>query len=428
MSHLTSSLLLPLAILLVVLACIHLLRKAGGGKQIVTITRNSPSDVETTWRHLHFAWQQNGLTFKPSHFIDIDEPEKRYLVTQSSGVVDELLLRRLPPPGDRSIVFSVMRRNSVDNPDGERHFEHWSVEARGSGSRIVVQTRFISGPWQALSKLLGLWRQAGILTSPTAETRLASIATLDHVPVAAGRPSRAGQPGAKRRAAPLDLSSYGREAAISLFAFAYLLIQYTWQSAVVLALVILWHEYGHLLAYRLTGRTGNRLMLVPFFGGVAVAGAPHKSEFEKAFCALMGPAICAPLTIGAFIVWYYTDDADIEFWAWKFMTFSAALNLLNLLPIYPLDGGHTAESFLRSFLPGSILVHLSGLSVAGLVVLAGLGYYQMMVFIGIFCLMSIRTLPPHSPLPAMSRGQAVMMATFYAIVVAAHGAVFYYIS
>jgi Zn-dependent protease len=196
----------------------------------------------------------------------------------------------------------------------------------------------------------------------------------------------------------------------------------------VLALVILWHEYGHLLAYRLTGRTGNRLMLVPFFGGVAVAGAPHKSEFEKAFCALMGPAICAPLTIAGFIAWYYTKDANIEFWAWKFMYFSAVLNLLNLLPIYPLDGGHTAESFLRSFLPGSILVHLSGLSVAGLVVLAGLGYFQMMVFVGIFCLMSIRTLPQHSPLPAMSPGQAFMMATFYAIIVAAHGAVFYYIA
>jgi Zn-dependent protease len=215
---------------------------------------------------------------------------------------------------------------------------------------------------------------------------------------------------------------------MSLLAFAYLLTQFSWQNAVVLAAVILWHEYGHLLAYQLTGRTGNRMMLVPFFGGIAVAGAPHRNEFERAFCALMGPGICAPLSLGAFALWYYDIAPQYDAWFWSFFYFSALLNLLNLLPIYPLDGGQAAESFLRSFLPGSILVHLSGLAVIGVVVLVGLNFYQMALFVGVFSFLGLRTLPSHSPLPAMSGGQATAMAVFYALIVAAHGVVFYNLS
>ena len=215
---------------------------------------------------------------------------------------------------------------------------------------------------------------------------------------------------------------------MSLLAFAYLLTQFSWQNAVVLALVILWHEYGHLLAYQLTGRTGNRLMLVPFFGGIAVAGAQHRNEFERAFCALMGPGICAPLTLGAFALWYYNVAPAYSLWFWAFFYFSSVVNLLNLLPIYPLDGGQAMEGFLRSYLPGSITVHLSGFAVASLILLVGMRYYEMAVFVGLFSFLGLRSLPMRSSLPAMSGFQALAMAIFYVLIVVAHGVVFYYIS
>lgn len=223
-------------------------------------------------------------------------------------------------------------------------------------------------------------------------------------------------------------AGYGHEALMSLLAFAYLLTQFSWQNAIVLAGVILWHEYGHLLAYQLTGRTGNRMMLVPFFGGIAVAGAPHRNEFERAFCALMGPGICAPLSVGAYALWYYDILPQYDLWLWSIFYFSALINLLNLLPIYPLDGGQAAESFLRSFLPGQIATHLSGLAVVGILVLVGFKYYQMALFVGFFAFMGLRTLPLRSMLPAMSSGQAIAMAIFYALIAGAHGAVFYLIA
>jgi Zn-dependent protease len=270
--------------------------------------------------------------------------------------------------------------------------------------------------------LWGLWKQAGIIASPQTHA-----AINDRTVGTTSRPDPSTRGPVPRRRQSTSPAGYGREAIMSLLAFAYLLTQFSWQDAVVLAGVILWHEYGHLLAYQLTGRTGNRMMLVPFFGGLAVAGAPHRNEVERAFCALMGPGICAPLTLGAFALYYYDLAPQYDGWLQSIFFFSALLNLLNLLPIYPLDGGQAAESFLRSYLPGQIGTHLSGLTVVGILVLVGLEYYQMALFVGLFAFFGLRNLPLHSHLPAMSNVQAAAMAIFYALITAAHGAIFYVI-
>jgi Zn-dependent protease len=416
---------------IILLLCISMLVKAGSGRHILTISRRSASDPETAWNALQAAWQENGLSFKPSQFRASDHEDTRFLVTSFKGMVDEITLKCLPEPAPRSVVFSVVHENGNDHPAGEGHFEHWSIHPDGAGSKIVVQTRFQKGLANTVATLHRLWRNAGMLATAKTERpqTSADVSDSDSSKTVGTRRATSRKTGSRRFRMSSELpAQYGREAAMSLFAFAYMLTQYSWQSAVVLALVILWHEYGHLLAYQLTGKTGNRLMLVPFFGGIAVAGSPLRSELEKAFCAIMGPAICAPVTIASFAIWYYTESEVVAFWAWKTLYFSSVLNLLNLLPIYPLDGGHTAEAFLRSFFPKSILVHLSGLSVVGLLALLGLGYTQMAVFMGIFCFLGLRSLRPHSPLPALSGPQAVAMALFYAVTVAAHGSVFYFIS
>ena len=419
---------LQAALLIVVLLCLQLLRRAGSGREIVTISRQSQADVETSWANLRDAWDKTGLTFTPADIHDSEDEGTRSIHPRVPGQASPIVFKPLPGATPYSINFSVIHQSGLDYPEGEQHFEQWSVEPDGAGSKIVVQTRFVRTLGNTVRTLLALRKQAGILASPQASQIIASLAT--QTGPAEQRNTGAGaQTNRPRKLTAAQLPShYGREAAISLLAFAYLLTQYRWQSAVMLAFVILWHEYGHLLAYRLTGRRGNRLMLVPFFGGIAVAGSPHKSEFEKAFCALMGPGFSTLLTLASFGLWYYDIAPDYDFWFRLCFYFSAVLNLLNLLPIYPLDGGQTAESFLRSFLPQSIFVHLSGLSAVGLVVLAGLGYYDMALFVGIFCFMNMRSLPPHSHLPAMNGSQAVAIAIFYAAIVAAHGSIFYYIS
>jgi Zn-dependent protease len=241
-------------------------------------------------------------------------------------------------------------------------------------------------------------------------------------------PPTSGGPSPRRRpGSGFNGGNFGRDAAMSLIAFAILLIQFSWQSAVVLAAVILWHEYGHLLSYQLTGRRGNSMMLVPFLGGVAVAGAPHKNEFERAFCALAGPGICAPVTAAAFGLWYWTDNPVISDWAWRTLYFSAALNLLNLLPIYPLDGGHAVESFLRTYRPNDVPTLMMTFSVAGIAAIGYAGYYQTCIILALFALISLRSLNTRSRLPKLTAHEALLISAGYAVVAAVHALGFYLI-
>ena len=415
----STNVLLPTLLILVALLCLRMLREIGGGQRIIRVSRRSPLDVEKAWRNLRAAWQATALTFQPAKIAE--QADGLRIVRTRDG---EIAIEPLDPPADHSVIFRVRTVDGAAYLPGTDHFEHWRIESDGAGSKIVIETRFKATLGGTVSMLLGLWRQAGAVAAPmmTGTTGSHAGRTGPFAPAAAS-------PQASRRTPPAGASAgYGREAIMSLLAFAYLLTQFSWQNAVMLAAVILWHEYGHLLAYRLTGRTGNRMMLVPFFGGIAVAGAPHRNEFERAFCALMGPGICAPLTLGAFALWYYDIAPEYDAWFWGLFYFSSIVNLLNLLPIFPLDGGQAAESFLRSFLPGSIAVHLSGLAVAGIILLVGMRYYEMAVFVGVFAFLGLRGLPQRSRLPAMSGRQAAAMALFYAAIAAAHGSVFYSIS
>lgn len=417
-------------LILLAVLCLQALRKIGSGREIVTLHRRSALDPEAAWENLAYAWAETGLTFQTA---EIEEREDGLRIVRHAPD-SAIAIEPLPAPSARSIVFRVVSIDGADYLPGVAHFEHWRVEPDGPGSKIIVETRFKATVAGTIRALWGLWKQAGIVASPRMH---GFIDTGQATPAAnppADRRTRPEAPARDKAAArrPQSASAaaggYGREAVMSLLAFAYLLTQFSWQYAVVLALVILWHEYGHLLAYQLTGRTGNRMMLVPFFGGIAVAGAPHRNEFERAFCALMGPGICAPLTLGAFALWYYDVAPEYDLWFRAFFYFSSILNLLNLLPIYPLDGGQAAESFLRSYFPGSIGVHLSGLAVAGTVVLVALGFHQMALFVGLFSFFGLRNLPQHSHLPAMSPAQAMAMVVFYGLIAAAHGIVFYYLN
>lgn len=412
----SSKFLLHALLFLVAVLCLQMLRRIGGGREIVRVSRRSSLDADAVWKNLDHAWRKTGLTFRQSDITENGDGTR--LVRH--GPDEAITILPLEAPSEHSIVFRVLATNGKEYLPGTDHFEHWRVEPEGQGSRVIVETRFRSTISGSIKMLWGLWKQAGIVAS-----RQTYAAITARIPDAAPRPDPSTKGPVPRPSRANSPAGYGREAIMSLLAFAYLLTQFSWQNAVVLAAVILWHEYGHLLAYQLTGRTGNRMMLVPFFGGIAVAGAPHRNEFERAFCALMGPGICAPLSLGAFALWYYDIAPQYDNWLWSIFYFSALLNLLNLLPIYPLDGGQASESFLRSFLPGSILVHLSGLALIGVVVLVGFDFYQMAVVAGLFSFMGLRTLPSHSPLPAMSGGQAVAMALFYALIAAAHGFVFY---
>ncbi len=139
-----------------------------------------------------------------------------------------------------------------------------------------------------------------------------------------------------------------------------------WLGALLLAGVLVVHEFGHWIAMRLTGQPAPRIMLIPFLGGVSVGNHPHKSQFDDAFCALMGPGIsvlpCLAFLAAATVlgppdmvaVWTGSHGELTSREAYAIVAIAltlaiGALNLLQLLPVLPLDGGQILRSMTQSF-------------------------------------------------------------------------------
>lgn len=118
-----------------------------------------------------------------------------------------------------------------------------------------------------------------------------------------------------------------------------------------LILVIVIHEFGHVAAFRVAGHQDASFRLVPLMGGYAISNRPVDTQEESVFITLMGPAIClAPMLLA-----YALAALSLSVYPqayYPLMTFAGiagALNFVNLLPIWPLDGGRLTASITSVF-------------------------------------------------------------------------------
>ena len=134
--------------------------------------------------------------------------------------------------------------------------------------------------------------------------------------------------------------------------FAYALVFGIWYS-VGLVLLIFVHEMGHFLAARQRGLAVGAPTFIPFVGAwIELKDLPHDVETE-AWVGLAGPLLG---TIGALAVYYaYRATDEPLLLALAYAGFF--LNLFNLIPISPFDGGRiTAIVSPRVWLVGAPLL------------------------------------------------------------------------
>jgi Zn-dependent protease len=137
--------------------------------------------------------------------------------------------------------------------------------------------------------------------------------------------------------------------ALTYASFIYL---FDWHFAAILLALLVIHEAGHALAMRWVGLPVQGIYFIPFFGGVAVSAAPHRSEAERGFVALMGPGFSL-LSTGAFVA---AAQATGEPLFEQLALVSAILNGLNLAPVLPLDGGHVLDSAMSASDPEFVAI------------------------------------------------------------------------
>jgi len=115
---------------------------------------------------------------------------------------------------------------------------------------------------------------------------------------------------------------------------AYALI-WGWRFAVGFVLLLLVHEMGHVLQLRREGIKASAPMFIPFLGALVAMKELPKDAAAEARVGLAGPVLGA---IGCLVpVVLYAITGDDLFKALAFVGFF--LNLFNMLPVLPLDGG-----------------------------------------------------------------------------------------
>ncbi|TAL27722.1 MAG: site-2 protease family protein [Alphaproteobacteria bacterium] len=161
---------------------------------------------------------------------------------------------------------------------------------------------------------------------------------------------------------------------ISIAAYAH---SFGWLFSAGIVLLILVHEMGHYIAARQRGLKVGAPTFIPFVGAwIDMKDKPHNVETE-AYVGLAGPLVG---TLGALAVYYAARHYDSTFLlALSYTGFM--LNLFNLIPMSPLDGGRiTAVLSPRIWLLGApLLVGLYFWNHNPLIILIGLFAWPQLV-------------------------------------------------
>lgn len=202
---------------------------------------------------------------------------------------------------------------------------------------------------------------------------------------------------------------------VSLATFA---IPFGWIIAPLLVVALLIHEFGHLLAYRLIGQPWGRLVFLPFLGAIAVPRLGFTTQGQIVFAAMMGPAfsVLVPLLSAAY-VWAEGPRPDI---AVMMGIVGCALNLFNLLPVEPLDGGIVLRSVLAKIMGSWARFGL--IAMGALIIGAGIALEQVLLIIfgGLALLMNYKPRTIDLGLEPMSRLHVSMSAFSFMATLAAH--------
>ncbi len=122
-------------------------------------------------------------------------------------------------------------------------------------------------------------------------------------------------------------------------------------AALVLVATMLDHEFAHHGVMKHLGYEPGPVRLVPFLGAAVRSGKPMIKSADIALIYLAGPLAGILSATAAFLLARYALDPDLAQRVGSGALIAIGLNLFNLIPIEPLDGGLVARA-----LPYQVLV------------------------------------------------------------------------
>lgn len=129
-----------------------------------------------------------------------------------------------------------------------------------------------------------------------------------------------------------------------------------WRFAAGLVFLIFVHEMGHVFAAKWLGLPVSAPLFIPFVGAAILMKQNPRDAWTEALMAYGGPfAGC----VGSWICWYLALQFE-ERWIMAVASVSFLLNLFNMIPVPPLDGGRICAAVSPWFwIIGLVLLGLS---------------------------------------------------------------------
>ena len=124
---------------------------------------------------------------------------------------------------------------------------------------------------------------------------------------------------------------------VSLGAYALL---YGWRFALGIVLLIFVHEMGHVIVLRARGIEAGLPVFLPFLGAFVSMKSQPRSAYDEALSGIAGPVFGVAGAFACLGLASVTGSDLLRVLAYS----GFFLNLFNLLPVLPLDGGRTVAA------------------------------------------------------------------------------------
>ncbi len=188
--------------------------------------------------------------------------------------------------------------------------------------------------------------------------------------------------------------------------------------ALLLVFALFVHEFGHLLAYRLMGQPWGRMMFLPFLGAIAMPRLPLESQAQSVFAALMGPGFSALLALACAVPFALGDTQHPILALMGLVT--AGLNIFNMLPAEPLDGGIALRSVLTRIIGSRANYGLMAVGVVICVLGLLMNQLVLLIFGGLAILANLKSRKIDDGLAPLTTLGLSISAFSYVAIAAAH--------
>lgn len=235
-------------------------------------------------------------------------------------------------------ILVAVKKASAENQGHYTHeFELFSHTTQQTGTSTTKISLEIDLNWQPFSLTYQLFHGQKILAKGNRNTK-----DIEHqVPVQAIKvPKKISLVGLASLAFKLLKSAKVIKvvlAGASIAAYSWL---FSLQFSLALIACLVFHELGHIKAMKHFGMKTKGIYLIPFMGGLAMSDNKINTRWQDVVISIMGPCFGLFLSVLALLLYWLTGESFFAGLA----AFNALLNLFNLLPILPLDGGHILKS------------------------------------------------------------------------------------